>query len=518
MPKARLINALSLSLVFLLCSTWGPASAEQSAGRRIALVIGNGAYRSVDRLANPINDARLMAETLQKLGFALVGDGPQIDLNKTRFDRLVQQFGKAIPGAEVALFYYSGHGMQVQGENWLVPVDANPTSSKDLDFQMVDAGLVLRQMEDAGTKLNLVVLDACRNNPLASRGVRASGGGLAEMRAPEGTMISYATQPGSVAFDGTTGNSPYTAALVAAMQLPNLDVFHVFNQVGLTVKQSTGGAQQPWLASSPITGNFYFNTGPVTIVNPTDAAPTVATGSVGAELLFWQSIMTSKVAADYAAYLERFPTGVFASLAKNRIADLTAIDKDGLVAQFVARHTDFQHAAHVADFYISRPDHRAIAISVDAYFLRTARPSLRDAEDLALEGCQIWAKKACSLLAAEARWTSSDERGTPRAMPRVSYQGIFDPAMIPIVDDTVRNRADVTGYRAAVGPKAAALLPSWGVFVVARASSQHSAEETALSQCNNDPTHNDMRGPCFLYAVDDQVVLAQGLTQATPER
>jgi hypothetical protein len=151
-----------------------------------------------------------------------------------------------------------------------------------------------------------------------------------------------------------------------AMQLPNLDVFHVFNQVGLTVKQSTGGAQQPWLASSPITGNFYFN-GPVTVVNPIATGAAAAKGSPDAELLFWQSIMTSKVAADYAAYLERFPSGVFASLAKNRVADLTAITKDDLVAQFAARHLDLQHAARDADYYISRPGHRAIAISEDAY-------------------------------------------------------------------------------------------------------------------------------------------------------
>ena len=154
-------------------------------GQRIALVVGNGAYRSVDRLANPPNDARLMARTLQGAGFTLIGGGPQIDLDKRHFEAAVQQFGRALAGADVALFYYSGHGMQVQGVNWLVPVDANPSSPRDLDFQMLDASLVLRQMEDAGTKLNLLLLDACRNNPFLSRGVRGSQSGLAEMRAPE---------------------------------------------------------------------------------------------------------------------------------------------------------------------------------------------------------------------------------------------------------------------------------------------------------------------------------------------
>jgi len=140
---------------------------------------------------------------------------------------------------------------------------------------------VLRQMEDAGTKLNMVILDACRNNPFAIRGVRAASGGLGEMAAPEGTLISYATQPGNVALDGDSGDSPYTVALAKAIERPGSDVFHVFNEVGLVVKQGTAGAQQPWLASSPIAGNFYFFNGPVTLENPNitiNVAPT-GTGS-----------------------------------------------------------------------------------------------------------------------------------------------------------------------------------------------------------------------------------------------
>ena len=170
----------------------------------------------------------------------------------------MQDFGHAVAGAEVALFYYSGHGLQVQGVNWLVPIDANPTRPQDLDFQMVDADLVLRQMDGAGTKLNLVLLDACRNNPFGNRGLRALQPGLAEMRAPEGTLISYATQPGNVAMDGAGANSPYTTALAASMRRPGLDVFRMFNQVGLQVKRSTGGNQQPWVSNSPIDGDFYF--------------------------------------------------------------------------------------------------------------------------------------------------------------------------------------------------------------------------------------------------------------------
>lgn len=231
---------------------------EASAEKRVALIVGNSSYVNVTRLDNPKNDARLMADTLRSLGFQLVGGGAQLDLEKPALDRAVQSFGQQIQGADVALFYYAGHGVQVAGSNYLVPVNANPTREADVDFQMVDVNLVLRQMQGSGTRLNLVILDACRNNPFGGRGLRASEGGLAQMRAPDGTLISYATQPGSVAQDGTDGHSPYTKALAATVRRAGLDIFQTFNQVGLAVKRSTGGSQQPWVSSSPIDGAFYF--------------------------------------------------------------------------------------------------------------------------------------------------------------------------------------------------------------------------------------------------------------------
>jgi hypothetical protein len=170
----------------------------------------------------------------------------------------VQNFGRQVQGADVALFYYAGHGVQVSGANYLVPVTANPTREADVDFQMVDVNLVLRQMQGSGTRLNMVILDACRNNPFGARGLGASDGGLAQMRAPDGTLISYATQPGNVALDGTDGHSPYTKALAGIIKQAGLDIFQTFNQVGLAVKRQTGGSQQPWVSSSPIDGNFYF--------------------------------------------------------------------------------------------------------------------------------------------------------------------------------------------------------------------------------------------------------------------
>jgi Caspase domain/Domain of unknown function (DUF4189) len=247
-------GALAAVIVLLPLLSAGPAAAE----KRIALVVGNSAYQNITRLDNPRNDAALMAETLSILGFTLIGGRAQLDLDKAALDTDVQNFGRAIQGADVALFYYAGHGVQLNGSNYLVPVGANPTREADVDFQMVDINLVLHQMQGSGTRLNMVILDACRNNPFGGRGLRSADGGLAQMRAPEGTLISYATQPGSVAQDGSDGHSPYTKALAATIKQPGLDIFQTFNQVGLAVKRETGGSQQPWVSSSPIDGSFYF--------------------------------------------------------------------------------------------------------------------------------------------------------------------------------------------------------------------------------------------------------------------
>jgi uncharacterized caspase-like protein len=125
-----------------------------------------------------VSDAELVASTLRSLGFALIGDGPQINLDKAKIDQVIQEFGRHLEDADVGLFYFAGHGVQVDGVNYLIPVDANPTKRADLDFQMLDAAVVVRQMNGGGAKLSLVILDACRNNPLAGRGLRDSTSGL----------------------------------------------------------------------------------------------------------------------------------------------------------------------------------------------------------------------------------------------------------------------------------------------------------------------------------------------------
>jgi hypothetical protein len=250
----RVFRTLFLSALLLLTIAALPAAAEN----RIALVVGNAHYKFIPSLANPAGDARLMAKTLKELGFTLIGDDAQLDLDKAALDEAIRTFGAKLRGADVGLFYYAGHGLQLRGTNYLVPTGANPTREADADFELDDLSLVLRQMEASGTRLNLVMLDACRNNPFAGRGFRAIDAGLAQIRAPEGTLISFATQPGSIALDGIDGNSPYTKALAQTIRKPGLGVFDVFNNVGLMVKKATGGEQQPWVSSSPIDGSFYF--------------------------------------------------------------------------------------------------------------------------------------------------------------------------------------------------------------------------------------------------------------------
>jgi peptidoglycan hydrolase-like protein with peptidoglycan-binding domain len=301
-------------------------------------VIGNGRYEHVPRLTNPANDAKLIADTLRDLGFELVGGSAQIDLDRGGLERAIRDFSYRLSPGSVGFFYYSGHGIQLRGANFLVPVNANPTSARDADFELVDANVLLRQMEDSGASLNVVILDACRNNPFGGRGLKDIGAGLAQMQAPRGTVIAYATQPGGVAADGEGLNSPYTAALARLMKRPGLGILEMFNQVAVAVDQATRHSQQPWTALSPITEDLYLAGGraaatldPASSGQPQDvlrtgpSTPAPATGAADREVVFWQSVQNSRNAAEFEAYIRRFPDGLFVDIAKARIAELKQV-------------------------------------------------------------------------------------------------------------------------------------------------------------------------------------------------
>jgi len=265
LARCWLVVAALLVIAFSASTAWA-APAE----KRVALVIGNGAYRYAPTLRNAPGDARLMAETLNGLGFRLIGDGALIDLERPAMEQAIRSFGRALREGAVGVFYYSGHGLQIRGTNFMIPVSAKVATESDVKYELVDVSFVLDEMGNAGNRLNILILDACRNNPLGGRGLRSVGDGLATMTAPAGTAIAFATQPGNVARDGDGSHSPYTQALAQAIRTPGLDLFDTFNDVGLAVKKATSGQQQPWLSSSPIEGRFYFAGGGTAAVTVPD--------------------------------------------------------------------------------------------------------------------------------------------------------------------------------------------------------------------------------------------------------
>jgi hypothetical protein len=234
--------------------------------RKVALVLGNSNYNKVQHLPNPDHDADLIATKLIKVGFQVAGGGAQKDLSRSSFLNLIQQFSSEAASADVAVVYYAGHGVQVNGANFLVPTDANPKSITDVASQLVDAQSVLDALNKANIKLKILILDACRDNPFVTRGLFSSGladvpRGLATMSVPRGTVIWYATQPGSVASDGSGGNGPFALAISHNIDVPGLDVYGVFNRTGNEVTKNYPD-QQPWLAASALDGTFYFVSSP----------------------------------------------------------------------------------------------------------------------------------------------------------------------------------------------------------------------------------------------------------------
>ena len=247
-------------LALLLALATGTVS--DAAERRVALVVGNGAYVHTTPLSNPLNDARDMTEALKAAGFEVI---EALDAAKSGFDSALRGFTDRLAGADVALFYYAGHGLQVGSQNYLVPTDARLERERDLDFEAVKLEFVLRQMEiDRDGKTSIVVLDACRDNPLArnlarSMGTRSAsvGRGLAAAATGLGTFIAYSTQPGNVALDGKGRNSPFTAALAKHVRVRGLNLNATMIEVRKDVVAATGGKQVPW-DHSALTGDFYF--------------------------------------------------------------------------------------------------------------------------------------------------------------------------------------------------------------------------------------------------------------------
>jgi hypothetical protein len=318
---------------------------------RHALVIGNGAYAN-GPLRNPVNDARAMAKALGAAGFEvlLVENGTQ-----GAMQRAIRTFGDKIAQGGVGLFYYAGHGIQARGRNYMIPVNADIAREYEIEFGSIDVNLVLAMMDAAKNPLNIVILDACRNNPFA-RNFRSLQTGLAQMDAPTGTFIAFATAPGSIAADGAGEHGVYTKHLLAEMHRPGVPIELMFKQVRNGVMADTNGQQIPWESSS-LRGEFVFTPGGAPSVQEAVAAAlkheremqrqemekVLAAAldrqrkeleSVGlqaarppgdpaaVEIAFWESVKGSSNPGEYRAYLEQFPQGRFVALAKSRIAAL----------------------------------------------------------------------------------------------------------------------------------------------------------------------------------------------------
>jgi Caspase domain/Putative peptidoglycan binding domain len=299
------------------------------ADKRVAFVVGNGAYKNVAPLPNPAVDARSMAALLRNVGFDVV-EGT--NLTRDKMTEKLLDFGKRAEGADVALFFYAGHGIAVNGANYLLPIDADLKSEMDVKLgAAINVDLTLEQtMADA--KVKLVFLDACRDNPFAAkiRSAKATrslsvSSGLADMKSGEGTLIAFATGPGQTALDGEAGtNSPFTRALLANIATPGVEIQQAMTKVRAQVNEETNKNQLPW-GHTDLIGSVYLNP----VAGAADAAaaaantPAVASGPTSeVELEFWRSIKDSNKPEELNAYLTNYPNGQFKSLALARIASL----------------------------------------------------------------------------------------------------------------------------------------------------------------------------------------------------
>jgi formylglycine-generating enzyme required for sulfatase activity len=285
---------------------------------RTALVIGNSEYKT-SPLRNPGNDAEDIARTLSGLGFRvqLLRDATQSDMKQA-----IRRFGADLKAGGIGFFYFAGHGVQLNGRNYLVPVSAEIESEADLEDQSVDAALVLSHMANASNRVNLVVLDACRNNPFA-RSFRAVSSGLAQMDASRGTLVAFATAPGEVARDGDGRNGVYTKHLLQNIVTPGVPVEIMFKRVRDGVARETNNKQIPWESTSLQGADFFFvGAGAAPLANT--AQPAEAGRE---ELMYWDSVKASQDPGELRSYMDRYPNGSFVGLASSRLKSLLDVAK-----------------------------------------------------------------------------------------------------------------------------------------------------------------------------------------------
>lgn len=323
-PQFLLARRVRIALA-AACAVTLPATAQAPADVRIALVIGNAAYAGAAALQNPTNDSGAMAAALKQLGFQVT---ELRDASRAQMADALAVARDALRGKQgVALFYFAGHGMQLDWRNYMLPVDAQPRAAADVQAQALDADAVLGAFRSAATRMNIVVLDACRDNPFGRAG---AGKGLAQMDAPPGTFIAYATAPGNVADDGAGSNSLYTGYLVQELQRPQARIEDVFKRVRMQVRQASQGRQVPWESTS-LEEDFYF----ARVASRPEPEP--AQQAFAREKADWDRIADSRKPDDFYDYLKKYPNGSISEHAQAVLQRLEADrivrvpDKDGMV-------------------------------------------------------------------------------------------------------------------------------------------------------------------------------------------
>ena len=311
LKPTTLIKSGAVALAIAGACVVAPAvDAQVFDGQRVALVVGNSRYVDVGGLVNPRNDAIAIANALRALDFDVI---EKVDVDRETFFDALHDFSASLRPGVLAVFYYAGHGVQVDGRNYILPIDARLSVNEDFDLHAVNASDVLGIMEASGAGLSVMILDACRDNPFPQWSNRVNSG-LAAMEAGSGqTLIAYATAPGNVADDGNGVHSPYTQALLQVVREPGLEIGLIFRKVRRLVREATNGAQIPWV-SGTLEDQFYLT------------PPNVTPDAAATDVIAWQSVQQIEDTASRADalrhYLDRYPDGRFAMLALLQLRDL----------------------------------------------------------------------------------------------------------------------------------------------------------------------------------------------------
>jgi uncharacterized caspase-like protein len=435
-----LFKSLVVALVWLLVSN---DTANAQSGRRVALVVGISNYKFAPRLENPTNDALDVSNAFYRLGFQVQS---LIDPDRSTLEDAIRKLGKDAEGAEAGIFYYSGHALEVNGQNLLIPASADIRSERDLRFETVDLDGVLDSLSGR-SKVSLLILDSCRDNPfmqqLAASSRAISLRGLGAVNAAVGTLIAFSTAPGRTALDGDSRNSPFTTAFLHNIERPGVEVRRMLGDVRREVREATAGRQIPW-ENSALEGDFYFKPAAPVADNHTGDGQTKPNPTKPNETQFQRAFKEA---------LRRVLPGGNPERLQNLAKDYEEA-KAGK-AQAVSRDEDMTWRAN-------------------------DRETAYSAEQSTLEGCQVRYRNPCILVAVNDAIAELPPDGNfiGRNMSRVNYEGLFDPVQIPALSPSWRWRDDVIHYLSKPGPKAAAIHP-WGrIFMSFGASDQQPLKPT----------------------------------------